>query len=96
MKLNDPLNTVIISPEKLKIVTEKIDKLTKNPPGMVCVNVILNGEFALKYMICKEIMATVDITDQDSDWYLLCAGIESELKKLSVIGVANEESNEIQ
>jgi hypothetical protein len=43
MKLNDPLNTVIISPEKLKIVTEKIDKLTKNPPSMACVNVILNG-----------------------------------------------------
>lgn len=95
MKLNDPLSTKIITSEKLKIVTEKIDKLTKNPPSMVCVNVILNGEFALKYMICKEIMASVDITDQDSDWYLLCAGIESELKKLYTIGVVDEKSDEV-
>ena len=36
-------------------------------------------------------MNTASITEQEAEWYILMAGVESELKKLALLGVRKNE-----
>jgi hypothetical protein len=89
--LDDALSQRLLDAATLKIIQERIEYLTNNPPNMICVNVVLNGNSALKHAICKEIiMHASNITEQDADWYILRAGAERELERLSTISIKND------
>jgi len=91
-ELIDPLATKLITPETLEIIQSRIEHLMGNPPNVVCVNVILNDISAMKFQIVKEIiMNTASVTEQEAEWYILMAGVESELKKLALLGVRKDE-----
>jgi hypothetical protein len=91
-ELIDPLTTKLITPETLEIIQSRIEHLMRNPPNVVCVNVILNDISAMKFQIVKEIiMNTASVTEQEAEWYILMAGVESELKKLALLGVRKDE-----
>lgn len=86
--LNDPLGVKIIDSQTLEIIQERINYLLENPPNMICVNVILTGNAALKHLVCKEIiMNAANVTEQDADWYIVRSGAERELTRLATIGV---------
>jgi len=86
--LGDALATKLIDSETLKIIQERIKYLIENPPTMICVNVVLNEQSALKHMICREIiMNASNISENDADWYILRAGAERELERLAAVGV---------
>lgn len=93
--LGDALGTKLIDSKTLEIIQERIKHLMDNPPTMICVNVVLNDQSALRHMICREIiMNTSGISENDADWYILRAGAERELEKLSTVGVV-EKTNEV-
>lgn len=95
MELNDALGAKIIDMETLKRIQDRVKFLTENPPNMICVNVVLSGSSALKHMVARDIIVLASgVTEQEADWYLLCAGSERELSRLATIGVA--ETNEVQ
>lgn len=88
--LGDALGTKLINQETLEIIKDKIQYLNENPPNTICVNVVLTGSAALKHAICKEIIKnTANVSDQDADWYIVCAGAERELVKLVKLGAQN-------
>jgi hypothetical protein len=90
-ELGDALGTKIIDRATLDKIQERIQYLINNPPNILCVNVVLNDNAALKHAICKEIiMHSAGVTEQDADWYILRAGAERELNRLATIGVAKE------
>ena len=60
-QLNDPLGMKIIDAETLGIIQERVKYLMENRPNMLCVNVVLTGNAALKHMICKEIIMNAEI-----------------------------------
>jgi len=94
-ELGDALGTKLIDPQTLENIINRTEHLINNPPMMLCVNVVLNDQSALKYAIAKDvIMRCANIAEADADWYLLMRGVEEELKKLSVLGVVDQ--NEIQ
>ena len=94
--LGDALGTKLIDSETLAILQERIKHLMENPPTMICVNVILNDQSALKHMICRELVMNVSgVSENDADWYILRAGAERELSRLTTVGVA-ENIDEVQ
>lgn len=91
-EITDPISTKLINSETLEIIQSRLDHLMTNPPNVVCVNVILNDVSAMKFQIVKEIvMNSASITEQEAEWYILMAGVESELKKLALLGVRKNE-----
>ena len=85
-------STKLINSQTLEIIQSRLEHLMANPPNVVCVNVILNDVSAMKFQIVKEIvMNTASITEQEAEWYILMAGVESELKKLALLGVRKNE-----
>jgi hypothetical protein len=94
MELHDALGKKIIDSATLEKIQERVKTLTENPPNLICVNVVLNGNAALKHMICREIvMHAADISEQDADWYILRSGAERELLRLATISV-EQKSND--
>ena len=88
MELHDALGKKIIDAATLERIQNRVKELTENPPNLICVNVVLNGNAALKHMICREIiMQSADISEQDADWYILRSGAERELLRLATISV---------
>ena len=88
MELHDALGKKIIDSATLERIQNRVKDLTENPPNLICVNVVLNGNAALKHMICREIiMQSADISEQDADWYILRSGAERELLRLATISV---------
>jgi hypothetical protein len=88
MELHDALGKKIIDSATLERIQNRVKELTENPPNLICVNVVLNGNAALKHMICREIiMQSADISEQDADWYILRSGAERELLRLATISV---------
>lgn len=95
MELNDALGTKIIDMETLEKIQDRVRFLTENPPNMICVNVVLSGTAALKHVVARDIIVLASgVSEQEADWYLLCAGSERELTRLATVGVAN--SDEVQ
>jgi len=95
-ELTDPLATKIITPAALEIIQKRIDSLMANPPNVVCVNVVLNDASAMRLQIVKEIvMNAAALTENEAEWYILMAGVESELKKLALLGVKRNEPNTV-
>jgi hypothetical protein len=87
-ELGDALGTNIIDSTTLKIIQDRVEYLMKNPPNLVCVNVILNDSSALEYSVVKDIiMNAANITEEQAAWYLIMAGVQSELRKLALVGV---------
>lgn len=86
--MDDALGTRIISKEDLDSLQERIQKIIDNPPNIVCVNVVLNGAYASKHLICREMIMAVNpgITEKEADWYLVCSGAEREILRLTVLG----------
>jgi len=95
MELNDLLSEKLIDRDTLEVIKAKVENVCNNPPNIVCVNVVLNGTYAIQYSILKEIISScTNMTDSEVGWYILCNGIEKELQKMATIGVTmNEPTN---
>ena len=88
----DALETKIIDSQTLETIISRVNYLTAHPPTTICVNSTLNDVSAMKFQIVKEIvMNAASITEEDATWYIIMAGVESELKKLALLGVRKDE-----
>ena len=93
-ELDDALSTKIIDQYTLDVIIQRVDFWLKNPPNMTCVNVVLSGNEALQFAITKEIiMHCANLTEQEAEWYIVMAGVNSELKKLAVLGVSPQDES---
>lgn len=91
-KLNDVLSEKLIDRDTLEVLKSKVENVCNNPPNIVCVNVVLNGTYAIQYAILKEIISTsTNMTESEIGWYILCNGIEKEYQKMANLGVAMDE-----
>lgn len=95
--MDDILGKNLINNEQLEQIQQRTKKILDNPPNMLCVNVVLNSSSAAKHLICREILMSVvpHLTEQDADWYILCSGAERELLRLTTIGIAEPNNDQI-
>jgi hypothetical protein len=91
-KLNDVLSNQCIDRDTLEIIKSKVENVCNNPPSVVCVNVVLNGTYAIQYSILKEIISSsTNMTESEVGWYILCNGIEKEYQKMGSLITVNDE-----
>lgn len=80
---NDPFD------KKIQFNPEIIDELTKainDPPESVNVNITATGILALKLYFCRVLlMSSLNLSEVEADKYLLRAGVERELTRLSAV-----------
>lgn len=84
--MDDILGKGLFTAEQMAILQERIKQTVESPPTMICVNVVLSGNDALKYAICRDIITTgANVPEETANWYIVRSGIERELAKMTVI-----------